>query len=295
MHSRDMRLKRVHLVLRPLWTSSAGCSRHAHDATQVDTRMSRAKLSASSVPSTLHDSRKRHQCDFCPRGFLKHNCPHLLHPDWAEHISRGVDDMLRTTRIGQARSVQPGRSVLAEQHLRSCAHQAGTRIALDRPNAYSASRDATPLSRALRCVTTALPDTQLVIRRQSSAPLVKRGSMLAVECQLAWDARRVCSRAPPPSRRLTASASRTTGESAKFASLCGYAFLPCQDNRTCDSCRILAGPGGAMPLRPTRDSHVFAMRRVREPHHPRRTRRKNVPSGTAARCARRVRAVPTVR
>ena len=197
---------------------------HAHDARRADSKMSRARLSACHAcrAGTARLSQETLSVTSALRVFSQTQLPSPPAPNarWdrahqqrhRRHASRNHPE--RPT----ARSVRPGRSVLAEQHLRSCARQVGTQVATGRPSAYSASRDATPLSMAPRHVTTALPDSQLVIRRQSSAPLAKPALTHQSSRLRALRVQPAHRQVPPPSRRLTASASRTTGESAKCAS-----------------------------------------------------------------------------
>ena len=233
-------LKRVHLVLRLPRRIRAACRAHhlAHSATAADTKMSRAKLSACHAcrAGTARLSQETLSVTSAPRVFSQTQLPSPPAPNarWdgthqqqhRRHASRNHPE--RPT----ARSVRPGRSVLAVQHLRSYAQLAPTPTATVPPSACSAFPEHTPPQTDPPGAPTAPPDLQRPNQALACASYAQPALMHQSSRLRALRAQPAHHQVPPPSRRLTASASRTTGESAKFASPAWHTpfALPRQSN-----------------------------------------------------------------
>ena len=150
-------------------------ARVARNATQADTKMHLVRLSACHAYLARTARLLQETPSVMPalRAFSQTQLPSPPAPNarWDRaHRQRHRRHASRThPERPTARSVRPGRSVLVEQHLRSCARQADTRIALDRPSVCSASRDATPTQAGPPGAPTAPPDTKLRCRAHQHA------------------------------------------------------------------------------------------------------------------------------
>ena len=137
--------------------------------------MSRAKLSAchAYLAGTARLSQETLSVTSALRVFSQTQLPSPPAPNarWDRtHRQRHRRHASRThPERPKARSVRPGRSVLAVQHLSSFAHRAPTRIALDRPSVCSASPGHTPPQTGPPGAPTAPPDTKLRCRAHQHA------------------------------------------------------------------------------------------------------------------------------